>query len=429
MNKRLVSKCNTLIEEARNDNNSILLNKLVENINRNSDLKKAKNSIINAVQLMDEADITVVVTEDDEIYDRIKHFKNVITIFPKNKSTKVKVKEDIPDENDDIEDLTELDEDYTYKDNDIEDKDKMSHYDIGSSKSTFDWYLQSMHNMNNKLLTAEEEYEYIKLAQNGDQHAMNTMIIRNLGLVIKIAKHYFPIAQSNGLEYMDVVQYGNFGLYKAVNKFDLNLGYRFSTYATHWIRQCISKEIAESTTIRLPVHLVEQCRLIYKAKDLLQKELGHEPSDAEVCEYVNSHNMVKITRKNKQLDVDDIKMLTNAYSTSMPISIYQEINTDNDPVYLIDFISDDSDEKLERTINQHALQEEMQKLMSSCLTHRESTVIKLRFGIDTKKPLTLEKVSGIMGVTKERIRQIETKALRKLRRRIVQSHSGLEIYL
>lgn len=245
------------------------------------------------------------------------------------------------------------------------------------------------------LLSAQEEKELTELAHNGDKDAFNRLIECNLRLVFSIAKRYM----SRGLPLLDMVQEGNMGLIKAVDKFDSNKGYKFSTYATWWIRQSITRAIADyARTIRLPVHVVESIGRQVKAKRELLQELGREPTMEELAKYLG-------------LPLD--KVVETEKIALDPISLDMPVGEEEDS-HLADFIQDNKSlSPADVAVNSMLHKQLMDAL--HMLTAREEKVLRMRFGLDDGKPRTLEEVGNEFCVTRERIRQIESKALRKLR--------------
>ena len=245
------------------------------------------------------------------------------------------------------------------------------------------------------LLASEEETEIAQKILEGDEKASQRLVEANLRLVVSIAKRYL----GRGMQFLDLIQEGNLGLMKAVEKFDHTKGFKFSTYATWWIRQAITRAIADQArTIRIPVHMGETINKIKKASSLLLHENGHEPTIEEIAEYLN-------------VPVDKIREALRA--SQEPVSLETPIGEEEDS-HLGDFIPDDSAVTPQDAASQLMLKEQLSAVLST-LTPREEKVIRLRFGLDDGRPRTLEEVGEVFDVTRERIRQIEAKALRKLR--------------
>jgi len=245
------------------------------------------------------------------------------------------------------------------------------------------------------LLSSEEEVEIAKRMLDGDEEARKTLTNANLRLVVSIGKRYV----GRGLQLLDLIQEGNLGLMKAVEKFDYSKGFKFSTYATWWIRQAISRAIADQArTIRLPVHVSETLNRQKKITRELLQELGREPTVLEIAE---------------RLGVSPEKVLENQKIALDPVSLETPVGEEDDS-HLGDFIEDEHVISPESRIENNALKRQFAEVLAT-LTPREEKVIRLRYGLDDEKPKTLEEVGRIFNVTRERIRQIEAKALRKLR--------------
>ena len=254
-------------------------------------------------------------------------------------------------------------------------------------------YLKEIGRIN--LLTTDEEFEYAKLAEQGDEYAKKMLAESNLRLVVSIAKRYV----GRGMLFLDLIQEGNIGLMKAVDKFDVTKGYKFSTYATWWIRQAITRAIADQArTIRVPVHMVETINKLARVQRQLTQELNREPSEEEIA-------------KKLGITVDKVR---EVYKISQdPVSLETPIGEEDDS-HLGDFIRDERTMSPEEYATVEMLKSELANVLST-LTEREEKVLRLRFGLDDGQCRTLEEVGQIFGVTRERIRQIEAKALRKLR--------------
>ena len=287
--------------------------------------------------------------------------------------------------------LDELEEIEEVTEEEIADTDSMA--DTFSTDDPVRMYLKEIGKVN--LLTQEEEVELAIRMANGDEEAKRRMAEANLRLVVSIAKRYV----GRGMLFLDLIQEGNLGLIKAVEKFDYTKGYKFSTYATWWIRQAITRAIADQArTIRIPVHMVETINKVIRVSRQLLQELGHDPSAEEIAEEMN-------------IPVEKVRDILKI--AQEPVSLETPIGEEEDS-HLGDFIPDEDASEPSEAASFALLKEQLMAVLAT-LTPREEKVLRLRFGIEDGRTRTLEEVGKEFNVTRERIRQIEAKALRKLR--------------
>ena len=358
-------------------------------------LKKAKSSGI-----IDQSDIYDALSQfeldDDTVADLINFFKE----------NGIEVITDDDDEDEDFEDFDEskmnLDEEpdddfFTEEDGNEAEEDIDIDY-LGSEVRINDsvkMYLKEIGKYD--LLKAEDEPILAKKILEGDEEAKQTLINANLRLVVNIAKHYV----GRGMLFLDLIQEGNLGLMKAVDKFDYTKGYKFSTYATWWIRQAITRAIADQArTIRIPVHMVETINKMTRIQRQLIQDYGREPTAEEISDAMNGELSAKRIREIQRIAME-------------PVSLETPIGEEDDS-HLGDFIEDKESESPVDFTTRQLLKEELYSILKD-LSDREERVIRLRYGLDDNRPRTLEEVGREFGVTRERIRQIESKAIKKLR--------------
>lgn len=292
------------------------------------------------------------------------------------------------DEFDNIESLDELDEDI-----DVDDLDLSELENNINIEDHVRMYLKEIGKV--PLLSSEEEVELAKRMEQGNKEAKSKLAEANLRLVVSIAKRYV----GRGMQLLDLIQEGNLGLMKAVEKFDYKKGYKFSTYATWWIRQAITRAIADQArTIRIPVHMVETINKLLRVSRQLLQELGREPTNEEIAEKMD----IPVARVREILKI-----------SQDPVSLETPIGEEEDS-HLGDFIKDENITSPADAAAFVLLKEQLNQVLDS-LTDREQEVLRLRFGLEDGRARTLEEVGREFNVTRERIRQIEAKALRKLR--------------
>lgn len=308
----------------------------------------------------------------------------LITFEPEEFATEVIVNETFEPEEESFED--ELDQ--------ILSLEKLLRFkeDELSSDDAVKMYLKEIGKI--KLLSKEEEYNLSQRASAGDIHSKNRLIVSNLRLVVSIAKKY----TGRGILFLDLIQEGNLGLIRAVEKFDYTKGYKFSTYATWWIRQSITRSIADQArTIRVPVHMIETINKLRKISRQLLQELSRKPTEEEIADKC-------------EIPIEKVKEVIRIAQT--PLSLENPIG-EEDGYLLKDLVEDSSNEIPDKTLLRDSLKDDLEEVLLE-LSEREGQVLKLRFGFEDGKPKTLEEVGKMYNVTRERIRQIEAKALKKL---------------
>ena len=335
------------------------------------------------------------VLEESEIRSEFKNMKLtdeqyelIVRVLEKNDIDVLQVVEE--DENDVRDDDIDMIEENSEEEPDLLD---LSVPDSINIEDPVRMYLKEIGKV--PLLTAEEEIELAKRMENGDEDAKKRLAEANLRLVVSIAKRYV----GRGMLFLDLIQEGNLGLIKAVEKFDYNKGFKFSTYATWWIRQAITRAIADQArTIRIPVHMVETINKLVRVSRQLLQELGREPTPEEIAERM-------------EIPVERVREILKI--SQEPVSLETPIGEEEDS-HLGDFIQDDNVPVPADAAAFTLLREQLKEVLGT-LTEREQKVLRLRFGLDDGRARTLEEVGKEFNVTRERIRQIEAKALRKLR--------------
>lgn len=378
--------------------------KILEKVNKLTDIAKTNNNILSydeISELFKEYELNA--DQMDKLYSLIE--SKGIDIVNSDR-------EEEPDSDEDFEHLdldkldsvdiaigNGLDDDYDddkFDDKDLDDNIDLDAVDLLEGVGTDDpvrMYLKEIGTV--PLLSADEEIELAKRKADGDEHAKERLIEANLRLVVSIAKRY----TGRGMSFLDLVQEGNLGLIKGVEKFDYTKGYKLSTYATWWIRQSVTRALADQArTIRVPVHMVETINKMSKMQRKLTLELGYEPSIPELA---------------KALDMTEEKVMEIMQIAREPASLETPIGEEDDS-NLGDFVADSNVVTPEQNVESVMLREQIDTLLED-LKERERQVIVLRFGLEDGHPHTLEEVGKEFNVTRERIRQIEAKALRKLR--------------
>lgn len=368
------SQMSCLLEKAKKQKNVVELQEIKE-VFRNSPLTPAQLERI--IVYLEERKIDVLTMSEMDSDDMEEDELNTISVFEN------------PDRIRKIEATAEIEKGYEK----MPEESEASFSERGSAEDPVRMYLKEIGRI--PLLSSEEEIELAKRMEAGDEEAKKRLSEANLRLTVSIAKRY----SGRGMQFLDLIQEGNLGLIKAVEKFDYRKGYKFSTYATWWIRQSITRAIADQArTIRIPVHMVETMNRVNRTSRRLLQEYGREPSPEEIAEAMN-------------LPVERVFEISKI--SQEPVSLETPIGEEEDS-HLGDFIQDDHIPVPADEAARVLLREQLEKVMDT-LSEREQKVLALRFGLEDGKPHTLEEVGREFQVTRERIRQIEAKALRKLR--------------
>ena len=373
------SQMNCLLERAKKQKNVVELQE-IRDVFQNSPLTQAQLERI--IAYLEEQKIDVLTMSDinaDDIEDDVGEIDslNDMDVFQK------------PDRIGNVQVTAEIEKGYEK----TAEESENSFTERGNAEDPVRMYLKEIGRI--PLLSSEEEIELAKRMEEGDEEAKKKLSEANLRLTVSIAKRY----SGRGMQFLDLIQEGNLGLIKAVEKFDYRKGYKFSTYATWWIRQSITRAIADQArTIRIPVHMVETMNRVNRTSRRLLQEYGREPTPEEIAEAMN-------------LPVE--RVLEISKISQEPVSLETPIGEEEDS-HLGDFIQDEHIPVPADEAAHTLLREQLEKVMDT-LSEREQKVLALRFGLEDGKPHTLEEVGREFQVTRERIRQIEAKALRKLR--------------
>ena len=373
------SQMNCLLERAKKQKNVVELQE-IRDVFQNSPLTQAQLERI--IAYLEEQKIDVLTMPDinaDDIEDDVGEIDslNDMDVFQK------------PDRIGSVQVTAEIEKGYEK----TAEESENSFTERGNAEDPVRMYLKEIGRI--PLLSSEEEIELAKRMEEGDEEAKKKLSEANLRLTVSIAKRY----SGRGMQFLDLIQEGNLGLIKAVEKFDYRKGYKFSTYATWWIRQSITRAIADQArTIRIPVHMVETMNRVNRTSRRLLQEYGREPTPEEIAEAMN-------------MPVE--RVLEISKISQEPVSLETPIGEEEDS-HLGDFIQDEHIPVPADEAAHTLLREQLEKVMDT-LSEREQKVLALRFGLEDGKPHTLEEVGREFQVTRERIRQIEAKALRKLR--------------
>ena len=380
-----IEKIEKVRKKAHKKAEEVEQSKKEENVEESEETKKLKEEKVNNIlkKAKEKGQITIgdLASELDDVNP-----DQIDKVFDAFEELGVDLLQDDMDEEPDIEDLKEVEDlkldeitDTSYEGINVDDPVRMYLREIGRIP----------------LLTFDEELDLAKKVLQGDEDAKQKLAESNLRLVVSIAKKYV----GRGMLFLDLIQEGNMGLIKAVEKFDYTKGFKFSTYATWWIRQAITRAIADQArTIRIPVHMVETINKLIRTSRHLLQQLGREPTPEEIA---------------AEMEIPVEKVIEIQKIAQDPVSLETPIGEEDDS-HLGDFIQDDDSPAPQDSAAYTMLREQLEEVMNT-LTPREAKVLKLRFGLEDGKSRTLEEVGREFQVTRERIRQIEAKALRKLR--------------
>ncbi len=365
----------------------------IKNINSIEDLKKECKRVYAATKELKQKDVIQALDKFDTNDNDVEEFYDWLA------EEEIEMSED-----GDVEDFALASDDFLSEEESTNDEDESHDIDLSAISDVISttskindpvkMYLKEIGRV--ELLKPEDEVEIAKRIEAGDEEAKKILISANLRLVVSIAKKY----TGRGMLFLDLIQEGNMGLIKAVDKFDYRKGFKFSTYATWWIRQAITRAIADQArTIRIPVHMVETINKMTRIQRQLVQELGRDPSAEEIAEKMGNLTADKV-REIQKIALD-------------PVSLETPIGEEDDS-HLGDFIEDKDAMSPDQYANNQLLRDEIDLVLKT-LTEREEKVLRLRFGLEDGRTRTLEEVGKEFDVTRERIRQIEAKALRKLK--------------
>ena len=414
MNAQLKRKCDKLITQA--ENGTLLYGNIINEIAKNKDLLRYSTTIPNAMSYIRSNGITIIMPEVTETTEKDTAETNTNELL----DSEVIIADGLSEEAMSAieEETIEMTAEIEPTDDDlreIESEPDTRYYDTDDVKQ----YLRDISALHDRLLTAEEEKELAIQYRNGDTNAKTLLIEYNLKLVVSIAKHYMYASSTTILSFNDLIQNGNLGLIKAVDRFDPDRGFKFSTYATWWIRQSITRALADDgRTVRIPVHAVEQLRYIHRAIKELQSKSSSEnmPEYEDIAALCNENGwVVKSTSNNKTITPEKVKEYLQYSDMTSMVSLNIPVGEDEDS-YLGDFIPDVT-QNIADEAERKDMAEKFEYIFNKYLTPREAGVLRKRYGFNGQECMTLEEVGKIYGVTRERIRQIENKAKLKIKKK------------